>query len=84
MGIKLKVTDATIHLRNATTVIHDTEDGQAYEGSYEVTPKVTREQTLETKRKVMKDNVTVHKMPQFEVSNEAGGYTLILGDEYYE
>ncbi len=82
--IKLPVGDSTIKLKNVANVIYQTEDVEAYGGSYEVTPKVTREQTLETKRKVMKDNVTVHKMPQFEVSNEAGGYTLILGDEYYE
>ena len=39
--------------------------------------------TLPTKSKTMKDDVTVLKIPQYEVSNEAGGNTLIMGDEYY-
>lgn len=82
--IRFPASDPTIKLKNVTSVIYQTEVQDVYAGDYEVTPKVTREQTLETKRKVMKDNVTVKKMPQFEVSNDAGGKTLILGDEYYE
>ena len=82
--IRFHACDPTIKLKSAVTVIHETDGGEAYEGDYTVTPKVTRELTLETKRKVMKDDVTVKKMPQFEVANEAGGATLILGDEYYE
>lgn len=54
-----------------------------YTGEYTATPKISEEITLETKGKAMKDNVTVKKMPQFEVSNAEGGKTLILGDEYY-
>lgn len=54
-----------------------------YTGEYSVTPLFASETVLETKDKSMTDNVTVQKMPQFEVSNDAGGKTLILGDEYY-
>lgn len=54
-----------------------------YEGEYEATPKFEEAVVLATKDKAMTDNVTVKKMPQFEVSNDAGGKTLILGDEYY-
>lgn len=82
--IRFPACDHTIKLKNVTSVIYQAEVQDTYTGDYEVTPKVTRELTLETKRKVMKDNVTVKKMPQFEVSNDAGGATLILGDEYYE
>lgn len=82
--IRFSVCDPTIKLKNVTSVIYQSEVQDVYTGDYEVTPKVTRELTLETKRKVMKDDVVVKKMPQFEVANEAGGATLILGDEYYE
>ena len=51
-----------------------------YDGEYEVTPKTYDEQVLPTKNKRMVDNLTVKKIPQFEVSNEYG-YTLIIGEE---
>lgn len=57
--------------------------GNPYTGDYRVTPKIYTPVTLPTKSKTMKDDVTVLKIPQFEVSNEAGGNTLIMGDEYY-
>ena len=83
MGIKLKVADSTIRLKIPVTVVHESTDGEIYQGDYTVTPKVTKEVLLQTKSKVMKNNVTVLKVPQFEVSNDAGGKTLILGDDYY-
>lgn len=51
-----------------------------YEGEYEVTPKTYDEQVLPTKNKRMINNLTVKKIPQYEVSNDSG-YTLIIGDE---
>lgn len=57
--------------------------GKPYTGAYKVTPKIYGSVVLETKDKSMADDVTVLKIPQFEVSNEAGGNTLIMGDEYY-
>lgn len=48
-----------------------------YKGEYKVIPK-TEKQTLETKNKVMKNNVTVAEIPFFEVSNETGT-TVIIG-----
>lgn len=49
-----------------------------YTGAYEITP-TTEEQTLETRRRVMADNVTVHEIPYYETTNESGGYTVIIG-----
>lgn len=51
-----------------------------YEGEYEVTPKTYDEQILPTRNKRMINNLTVKKIPQYEVSNDSG-YTLIIGDE---
>ena len=56
-----------------------TSDRPPYEGEYEVTPKTYNEQVLPTKNKRMIDNLTVKKIPQYEVGNDAGGKTLILG-----
>lgn len=49
-----------------------------YTGVYEITP-TTEEQTLETRRRVMAENVTVHEIPYYETTNESGGYTVIIG-----
>lgn len=58
-------------------------DVPLYSGPYEVTPKVETPVTLATKALRMKEDVVVHRIPQYEVSNEAGGKTFIVGDEYY-
>lgn len=52
-----------------------------YVGEYEVVPKVYTEQTLPTSGKLLGRDVLVHKIPQFEVSNNSGGKTLIIGEE---
>lgn len=57
--------------------------GEPYTGEYDVTPKVSNPVVLQTEGKTMKKDVTVLKIPQFEVSNPEGGKTLIIGDEYY-
>lgn len=57
--------------------------GEPYTGEYDVTPKVSTPVVLQTEGKTMKKDVTVLKIPQFEVSNPEGGKTLIIGDEYY-
>lgn len=57
--------------------------GTPYTGAYEVTPKIYSPVALPTKNKTMREDVTVRKIPQYEVSNDAGGNTLIMGDEYY-
>lgn len=53
-----------------------------YAGPYDITPLFTA-QTLPTAQKLMQKDVTIRKIPQYEVSNGYGGYTLIIGDEYY-
>ena len=49
-----------------------------YEDEYSVTPHFY-EQTLETKEKLMTDNVTVEIIPAYEVPNIAGGLTVTIG-----
>lgn len=57
--------------------------GEKYEGDYEVTPSTYNDKVMATRNLVMTKDVTVRKIPQFEVSNTAGGKTLIIGEEYY-
>lgn len=55
------------------------DDVPQYEGTYEVTPKVT-EQTLPTAQKFLARDVTIEKIPYFEVSNNSGGTTASIGE----
>ena len=51
-------------------------DGEPYEGSYTVTPKIYI-QKLYTKDKVMQDDVTVEGIPYAETSNPSGTTAVI-------
>lgn len=51
-----------------------------YAGPYEVTPDVEA-QTLHTAKQVMDDNVQIHSIPFYDVSNNAGGTTVYIGKE---
>lgn len=50
---------------------------ETYEGDYTVIPKTT-EQDLYTKNKMMKNDVTVQKIPRHEISNQTGT-TVVIG-----
>ena len=65
------------------TVATTAQDIPTYTGEYSATPKVEEETVLQTEGRKMIKDVTVRKIPQYEVSNQAGGETLIIGDEYY-
>ena len=57
------------------------QDLPKYTGKYSVTPEVDTAQTLETAGKYLTNDVTVNAIPDYEVSNEAGGNTFIIGKE---
>lgn len=53
-------------------------EGDPYEGTYEVTPRVYV-QSLNTDGKIMSDDVTVHEIPVTRTSNPEGGLTVLIG-----
>ena len=55
-------------------------DIPVYDGPYEAIPKVEA-QTLTTAKKLMTDDVTVHGVPFYEVSNDQGGNTVYIAKE---
>lgn len=55
-------------------------DVPVYDGPYEAIPKVEA-QTLPTAKKLMTDDVTVHGVPIYEVSNTSGGNTVYIAKE---
>lgn len=54
--------------------------GEVYEGEYTVTPDFST-QVLPTAHKRMMDDVTVHAIPYYEVTNPEGGTTVYIGME---
>ena len=54
--------------------------GEVYNGVYSVTPKVS-EQKMHTTGKIMLNDVTVHAIPYFDVSNPFGGSTVYIANE---
>lgn len=52
----------------------------AYDGEHIVTPKAYEDQTLATKNKRMKDNVTVKAVPYWETSNKYGETVYIASE----
>ena len=57
------------------------QDLPTYDGEITVTPKVESAQTLKTAGKYLEQDVQVKEIPQYSVSNDAGGTTFIIGKE---
>lgn len=83
MAIVVTVPTApTIEVQLQNVVLISVE-GKKYEGEYDITPSTYNDQVLATQNMVMSKDVTIRKIPQFEVSNTSNGKTLIIGEEYY-
>lgn len=52
-----------------------------YKGEYQITPHAFKEQILNTSNKLLKQNITVKKIPYFETSNECEGKTVYIAKE---
>ena len=57
--------------------------GKPYNGPYEVSPEFDTDIELPTKGTMPKEDIAVLKIPKYEVSNESGGTTLIIGGELH-
>jgi hypothetical protein len=67
--------DATFENFQQITVL---EDAEVYDGDYEVTPQVTP-QVLQTRLKLMREDLRVQAIPYYDVGNTAGGSTVYIG-----
>lgn len=50
-----------------------------YNGNYRITPLARVDQVLRTNDRVLTDNVIIEHIPYYETTNDAGGYTVIIG-----
>lgn len=84
MPIRLIVRPAPrlrLHVQRAKLVYAG---GQPYTGAYQVTPKTYEHTVLETRDRLLTDNIQIAPVPQYAVSNSAGGETFIIGEEYFQ
>ena len=56
-------------------------DLPTYDGEITIIPQVKNAQTLKTAGKYLEQDVQVKEIPQYSVSNDAGGTTFIIGKE---
>lgn len=55
--------------------------GPPYDGPYTVNPLAYDPVVLETKGCMMRDDVTVNKVPKYETSNPYGGKTVYIAED---
>lgn len=71
--------NSLIPVGNLSGTIQTTPIATVYDGEYEVTPLANREQVLETKNKMLKDNIIVKEIPYHETTNLQNGTTVFIG-----
>lgn len=77
--VKFKQTDKAFDARfNHFQKVIERPAVAIYTGSYDVTPMV-EPQSLETKEKLMTDDVRINQIPYYEVGNTSGGSTVYIG-----
>lgn len=69
-------TECTFNTDFGEVILVETND--VYDGDYNVIPRVYQ-QTLETRDKVMIDNVTIEIIPLAKTKNLSNGYTVTIG-----
>ena len=89
MAIKMRVSSPRVSMTIGSSAVNMSVGaarlvyltGEPYEGEYEVTPSTDEKQTLHTAQKLLTKDVTVHKIPYYEMDNEAGGITIYIGSD---
>lgn len=82
--VNVKIQDEPKHIHvtlpTKTTIVERIKDADLYDGEYQVVSDVDEIQVLNTKNKIMKDDVTILAIPYWEVSNDTGT-TCVIGKE---
>ena len=78
-ALRVSGNNENISLTPSETINVNIVGGDPYEGPYIVVPKIV-DQTLETKDKLMEDDVLVREIPYYETSNIQNGITVFIAD----
>ena len=76
--IPMSVSVSNVQMQMSIGAAYSIVDGDWYDGEYDVTPMLT-DQTLLTRDKLMRNNVTVREIPVTSTSNPYGGQTVVIG-----
>lgn len=77
MGVEIDEEPIFIDMDTVIQIV----SGDDYTGEYEVTPIADGDILLPTKDKFLIDDVRVHEIPYYEVSNPSGGETVYIANE---
>lgn len=72
--------EITLTAENGAGQVRVSDDIPTYMGAYEVTPS-SGQTVLKTAQKKMRDDVTVHPIPYYDVTNKAGGRTIYISSD---
>lgn len=72
--------EITLTAENSVGQTQVSDSVPTYVGTYEVTPSSTQT-VLKTAQKKMRDDVTIHPIPYYDVSNTAGGRTIYISSD---
>lgn len=61
------------------TIPNTVTEADEYDGEYQVTPRVADITVLQTRNKILRNNVTIFKVPRWDTSNESGT-TVYIGE----
>ena len=79
MKVKISTNGINVNFGNVQRVPLE-DNYKKYDGEYDITPLAYQQQELETKNKILEENVTVREVPFYEVSNTEGT-TVYIGSE---
>lgn len=77
MEIKIRVEENKPNIDIALKEVVTVYQNDFYEGEYTIIPSI-EEQSMNTKDKLLKENVTIEAIPYYETSN-VSGKTVIIG-----
>lgn len=74
-----QILDTKNKILNENIVIDPIPSYEGFTGQYRVTPMAHVDQILRTSGRITTDDIIVEQIPYYETSNDAGGYTVIIG-----
>lgn len=77
--VPMQVTTSQVQIPMSVGATFTIIAGDTYDGEMEVESKLYDSYVLETKNKLMPDDLTVRPITILDVDNPAGGYTVTLG-----
>ena len=76
-GMTILLSGQAMGISTGTPIAREYVGGDPYEGSYTITPLASQAVILPTTNKILRDDITVTKVPYYETSNLSGTTVFI-------